>query len=238
MSPVAMKISGDAGVAPPGRLTSVGRVLAVVTAMCLSLSACESMKTTMQTTMDSINIFDDDKTSSSAEASNLDTSADPRKHAVMQAGVAAVVADAVGDYMDQQEASLRDQLTGTDVAVSRIGETIILSMPGNATFSSGSSSVQSKFHPVLDSVIVVLDEFDQTYIDVIGHTDSKGSKEFNQRLSEKRARSVASYFESRAVISERVIADGMGEADPIASNDTRKGRAMNRRVEIKLTPVT
>jgi outer membrane protein OmpA-like peptidoglycan-associated protein len=204
--------------------------------MCLSLSACETMKNTMgsmKNTMDSINFFDGDEATSSADAS-----ADPRKHAVMQAGVATVDPESVGYYMDQQEASLRDELSGTKVAVTRVGKTIILSMPGSATFSSGSSSVQSTFFAVLDSVVVVLDEFDQTYIDIIGHTDSKGSKEFNQRLSERRAQSVASYFESRAVISERLIADGMGEADPIAPNDTREGRAMNRRVEIKLTPVT
>ena len=86
--------------------------------------------------------------------------------------------------------------------------------------------------------MVVLDEFNRTYIDIIGHTDSKGSKEYNQRLSEKRAKSVARYLESNAVKRERVKADGMGEDDPIATNDTREGRAMNRRVEIKLTPVT
>ena len=234
MSHVAMKISEDASVAPSGRVTSVARALAMVTAISLSLSACETMKNTM----DSINIFDDKKASSSANESSVDTNADPRKHAVMRAGVEAVAPDSIGYYMDQQEASLREHLSGTDVAVTRIGETIILSMPGSATFSSGSSSVESSFIPVLDSVVVVLDEFDQTYIDVIGHTDSKGSKEYNQRLSEKRARSVASYFESRAVISERVMADGMGEVDPIAPNDTREGRALNRRVEIKLKPVT
>ena len=113
-----------------------------------------------------------------------------------------------------------------------------VSMPGSATFASGSSSVESKFYPVLDSLVVVLDEFNRTYIDIIGHTDSKGSKEYNQRLSEKRAKSVARYLESNAVKRERVKADGMGEDDPIATNDTREGRAMNRRVEIKLTPVT
>lgn len=241
MSAIAMKISADASLAPAGRATSVGRVLALVAAMCLSLSACETMKNTMDSmknTMDSINIFDGDEATSSADASGFDVSADPRKHAVMRAGLATVDPESVGYYMDQQEASLRDQLAGTKVAVSRVGETIILSMPGSATFSSGSSRVQSKFFAVLDSVVVVLDEFDQTYIDIIGHTDSKGSKEYNQRLSERRAQSVASYFESQAVISERLIADGMGEADPIAPNDTREGRAMNRRVEIRLTPVT
>ncbi len=211
---------------------SMGRALAMITAMVLSLSACETMKNTM----DSMNIFEDDKPS--AASSDVDDTADPRKHAVMRAGVDAVAPNSIGDYMDQQEAKLRRQLAGTDVTVTRIGETIILSMPGSATFASGSSSVDSEFFPVLESVAVVLDEFDQTYVDVIGHTDSKGSREYNQRLSEKRAQSVASYFESREVISERVMADGMGEANPIAPNDTRAGRAQNRRVEIKLKPVT
>jgi len=207
----------------------------MLAAMLFSLTACETMKNTM----DSINIFDDDKASStSAEASSVDANADPRKHAVMRAGVEAVNPESVDYYMDQQEAVLRAQLSGTDVTVTRVGETIVVSVPGSATFSSGSSSVDSKIFPVLDSVVVILDEFDQTYIDVIGHTDSKGSKEYNQRLSEKRAQSVASYFESRAVISERVMSDGMGEVDPIAPNSTSEGRAMNRRVEIKLKPVT
>ena len=235
MSHVAMKISKDVGVAPSGRATSMGRALAMVAAMCLSLSACETMKNTM----DSINVFDEDKAdTASADASSVDASADPRKYAVMRAGVQAVAPESIGSYMDRQEASLREQLSGTDVVVTRIGETIILSMPGSATFSSGSSSVESSFVPVLDSVVIVLDEFNQTYIDVVGRTDSKGSEQNNKHLSEKRARSVASYFESREVISERVMADGMGEADPIAPNNTREGRAMNRRVEIKLKPVT
>ena len=207
----------------------------MLAAMFFSLTACETMKNTM----DSINIFDDDKTSStSAQESSIDANADPRKHAVIRAGVEAVDPGSVDYYMDQQEAVLRAQLSGTDVTVTRVGETIIVSVPGSATFSSGSSSVDSKIFPVLDSVVVILDEFDQTYVDVIGHTDSKGSKEYNQRLSEKRARSVASYFESRAVISERVMSDGMGEVDPIAPNTTSEGRAMNRRVEIRLKPVT
>lgn len=236
MSHVAMKISRDVTVAPSSRVKPVARVLAMITAMFLSLSACETMKDTM----DSINIFNDDEkaSSSTADANSLDITADPRKNAVVRAGVEPVSPESVGYYMDQQEAKLHDQLSGTGVTVMRVGETIVLSMPGSATFASGSSDVDSKFYAVLDSVVVVLDEFNQTYVDVIGHTDSKGSKEYNQRLSEKRARSVAHYLESRAVISERVAADGMGEADPIASNDTREGRAMNRRVEIKLTPVT
>ena len=236
MSHVAIKISEDITVAPSSRVKPVGRVLAMITAMCLSLSACETMKDTM----DSINIFDsDEKASSSAtDANSVGMTADPRKNGVLRAGVEPVSAESVGYYMDQQEDKLHEQLSGTGVTVMRVGETIVLSMPGSATFASGSSNVESEFYPVLDSVVVVLDEFDQTYVDIIGHTDSKGSKEYNQRLSEKRAHSVADYLESRAIISERVAADGMGEADPVAGNDTRKGRAMNRRVEITLKPVT
>lgn len=235
MSNVAMKISEHVSVDPSRRVRSVGRTFAIAAAMSLALSACETMKETM----DSINIFDDDKAdTTTAEVKNSNTPANPRKQAVMKAGVSPVDASAVGYYMDQQETMLREQLNGTGVTITRLGDSIVLNMPGNATFASGSSTVEQRFYPVLDSVVIVLDEFNQTYVDVVGHTDSKGSKEYNQRLSEKRAKSVARYLESSTVMKARVKADGMGEDDPIASNDTREGRAMNRRVEIKLTPVT
>ena len=204
--------------------------------MCLGLSACETMKSTM----DSINIFDDgDKPQAEKVASNsIEADADPRKAAVMQAGVEPLPTNYIEYYMDQQEAKLREQLSDTGLDVAREGFTIVLSMPGSATFPSGSSEVDKKFYPVLDSVVTVLDEYNQTYVDVIGHTDSQGSQEFNQKLSEKRANSVARYLESRALAPQRVKADGMGEKNPIADNGTRQGRAMNRRVEIKLTPIT
>lgn len=235
MSHVAMKNPEDVAAAPASRGRSVGRSLALITAVLFGLSACETIKNTA----DSIGgMFDGDESSSAAtaDASAPDKAANPRKNAVVQAGVEPVPVDYVDYYMDQQEEKLRKQLHGTGVKVSRSGDTIILSMPGK-TFASGSSKVDTKFYPVLDSVVLVLDEFSQTYVDIIGHTDSKGSKEFNQRLSEKRAKSVARYLESR-VVPQRVLADGMGEDAPIASNDTSEGRALNRRVEIKLKPVT
>ncbi len=238
MSHVVVKTSGDAAVEPSSRVKPVGRILAMVTTVCLSLSACETMENTWDSIdLDAINFFDGDE---KADATGSDTkaSAAARKHAVMRAGVKTVDPESVGAYMDQQEARLRGQLSYTGVIVTRVGETIILRMPGSKTFASGSSNVESRFTPVLDSVVAVLDEFNRTYVDVIGHTDSKGSKEYNQRLSEKRAKSVARYLESNEVVTERVMAEGMGEADPIATNNTSKGRAMNRRVEIKLTPIT
>ena len=237
MSHVAMKNSEDVAVASSNRVKPVGRALVLVTAMFFSLSACE----TMQGTMDSVGGFfsdDENATNTTADAGAVDKSADTRKSALVQAGVEPVPTDYADYYMDQQEEKLREQLANTGVSVTRVGDTIILSMPGSSTFASGSSSVDSKFYPVLDSVVLVLDEFNQTYVDIIGHTDSKGSKEYNQRLSEKRAKSVAGYLESSAVTPQRVLADGMGEDHPIATNDTRDGRAQNRRVEIKLKPVT
>jgi len=157
---------------------------------------------------------------------------------LLSAGVAALAGGLVGNYMDKEDAKLRAKLQGTGVSVTRTGDRITLNMPGNVTFASNSSNISADFYAVLDSVVLVLNEFDQTYIDVVGHTDSTGSKELNQRLSEQRATSVARYLNSHKVLTERIIARGVGPGSPVASNETAEGRALNRRVEIVLTPVT
>ncbi len=161
-----------------------------------------------------------------------------RKGALIGLGIGALTGGLVGNYMDQQEAKLRAQLRGTGVSVTRQGDNIILNMPGNVTFATDSSDISSNFYPVLDSVGIVLNEFNKTYVDVIGHTDSTGSLQHNQGLSERRAQSVADYLTSRQVVPERLIVRGVGPQYPIASNDTAEGRAQNRRVEIILTPIT
>lgn len=161
-----------------------------------------------------------------------------RKGVLIGAGLGALTGAAVGDYMDKEEAKLRNQLQGTGVSVSRVGDTVVLHMPGNITFATDSSSIVSGFYPVLDSVALVINEYKQTYVDVIGHTDSTGSEAYNQRLSEARASSVSRYLESQHVLPERIITRGMGESSPVASNTTPEGRAQNRRVEIHLTPLT
>ena len=161
-----------------------------------------------------------------------------RKDILIGAGLGALAGGAVGNYMDKQEAKLRAQLQGTGVSVTRVGDQLVLNMPGNITFATGSASISADFYPVLNSVALVINEFKQTYVDIVGHTDSTGSAEFNQRLSEDRARSVARYLESQNVMSERLVTRGMGLHSPIASNDTPEGRALNRRVEIILSPLT
>ena len=91
---------------------------------------------------------------------------------------------------------------------------------------------------MLDSVVLVLNEYDKTLIEITGHTDSTGSDAHNQELSEQRANSVASYFRSRQVVAQRLVTEGFGERFPIASNETPDGRQQNRRVELRLVPLT
>ena len=161
-----------------------------------------------------------------------------RKNVLLAAGLGALAGGAVGNYMDRQEAKLRTQLQNTGVSVTRVGDTIILNMPGNVTFATNSSNVSADFYAVLDSVALVINEFEKTYVDVIGHTDSTGSADYNQQLSVARASSVARYLESQKVLPERVLTTGMGQNSPIADNDTPEGRALTRRVGIQLTPLT
>lgn len=162
----------------------------------------------------------------------------PRKAVLIGAGIGALTGGLVGNYMDREDDKLRAQLRGTGVSVSRHGQHILLNMPGNVTFSTDSADISSDFYPVLDSVALVLNEFNQTYIDVVGFTDNTGSYEHNQQLSERRATSVARYLESREVVGHRIATRGRGPNDPVASNDTPEGRALNRRVQIVLTPIT
>jgi outer membrane protein OmpA-like peptidoglycan-associated protein len=161
-----------------------------------------------------------------------------RKGALIGAGIGALAGGLVGDYMDREEAKLRAQLQGTGVSVTRVGDTLILSMPGNVTFDTDSANIAASFYPVLDSVGLVINEFEQTYVDVIGHTDNTGTAEYNQQLSVRRADSVARYLESQQVLPQRILTSGQGQNSPVASNDTAEGRSLNRRVEIHLTPLT
>jgi len=167
-----------------------------------------------------------------------DNSKERRKRALIGAGVGALAGGAAGNYMDRQEAKLRAQLQGTGVSVSRSGENIVLNMPGNITFATGSADLNANFFGVLDSVAIVLKEYDKTIIDVSGHTDSVGSDSTNQTLSERRAVTVGKYLEGKGVSDQRVATTGYGKAHPVATNDTPDGRQQNRRVELTLTPIT
>jgi outer membrane protein OmpA-like peptidoglycan-associated protein len=161
-----------------------------------------------------------------------------RKNALIAAGVGALAGGAIGNYMDRQEASLRHDLAGTGVSVTRIGDNITLNMPGNITFKSDSAEIEPSFYKVLNSVDLVLKKYNKTVVEVAGHTDSTGSAEYNQKLSERRANAVAQYLETQGLASNRVVTIGAGETKPVADNSTPEGRQANRRVELTLTPLT
>ena len=162
---------------------------------------------------------------------------DRTKGVLIGAGVGALAGGSVGYYMDRQEDKLRKQLQGTGVSVTRDGNNIILNMPSNITFDFDSYQLKPAFKPTLDSVVLVLNEFESTLITVEGHTDSKGSEAYNQKLSENRALSVSDYLIGKGVKKQRMAAIGKGELEPIADNNTINGRAQNRRVELTLEPI-
>jgi len=162
---------------------------------------------------------------------------DRKKGALTGAVAGGAIGAGIGYYMDRQEAALRERLQNTGVRVQREGDNIRLVMPGNITFATGRYEIRPDFYGVLDGVATVLTEFDRTAIKVAGHTDSTGSLELNQTLSEQRADSVRQYLIQRQVAAGRVQAAGYGPRYPIASNDSGDGRQANRRVELELLPM-
>jgi len=167
-----------------------------------------------------------------------DDAVERRQRALIGAGVGALAGGSVGYYMDRQEAKLRAELEGTGVSVTRIGDNITLNMPGNVTFATDSSDLRPAFFDVLNSVGTVLTEFDQTVVEVAGHTDSSGSESYNQSLSERRAGTVTQYLQTQGIVGQRLMTVGMGELRPIADNSSDSGKQANRRVEITMVPVT
>lgn len=162
---------------------------------------------------------------------------DSGQHARNAAVGCGLIGASIGHYMDNQEAKLRQSLQNTGVSVKREGDQIRLIMPGNITFATNRSNLQADFMPVLDSVVVVLKEYEKTIVEVQGYTDSTGSWEHNMKLSEARASSVANYLQSGGIIGQRLVTNGKGPSDPIASNSSQEGRALNRRVEIRLRAI-
>lgn len=157
-----------------------------------------------------------------------------KKGALIGAGIGAATGAAGGGYMDYQAAQLRKELTGTGVQVKEIDGRIYLVMPGNITFDTNQAFIKQSFQPVVISISKVLKEYDKTLVQVNGYTDNTGSDAINNPLSVKRANAIADFLKIQGVAANRIIANGYGSANPIASNATAAGREQNRRVEIVL----
>lgn len=158
------------------------------------------------------------------------------KRLVFGAAIGAIAGAAIGGYMDKQEEEFREELSGTGIDVIREGDNIRLVMPSNITFATNQSYITSGFHATLNDVAKVLTKFDKTYLSIEGHTDSQGSNEFNQKLSEQRAISVRNYLVQQNILDGRLQVTGYGETKPLVDNSSDKNRAINRRVEIQIIP--
>lgn len=139
----------------------------------------------------------------------------------------------IGRRMDKQAEEMKEVLG--DAEVIREGEGIIINFKEKVLFGYDRSDLGTSAQANLDKLVNILNKYPDTDIQVIGHTDSKGSDEYNQGLSERRATAVINYLRSRNISSTRTTAKGMGETDPVAANDTEENRSLNRRVEFVIT---
>lgn len=156
------------------------------------------------------------------------------KGALIGAGIGALGGAGTGGYMDYQASLLRKELVGTGVQVKEANGQVYLIMPGNITFDTNEAYIKQSFQPVVVSIAKVLKEYDKTFIQVNGYTDSTGNDAINNPLSVKRANAVANFLKIQGVAANRIVANGFGSKNPIASNATAAGREQNRRVEIVL----
>lgn len=160
------------------------------------------------------------------------------KGAIIGGAAGALAGAALGAYLDNQQAELNRQLAGTGGSVQRVGDQLNVVIPSDVTFDFDSARIRTEFYPTLNGIAQTLNNYPQSNIIIIGHTDSTGSDSYNQALSERRAESVAAYLVGRGVLDRRIQVGGAGETQPIASNATPEGRAMNRRVEMQIIPIT
>jgi len=158
------------------------------------------------------------------------------KGAAIGCAAAGTVGAVVGSEMDKQEELLRKELRSSGVIVKRSGNNIKLILDGDITFTSGSAQVSSSMKPTFKSIVKVMNNFKKTNLIIIGHTDSQGSTQYNQNLSEVRAKSVQQNLNGYGLARNRTFTDGFGESSPLCSNSTTQGRACNRRVELVISP--
>ncbi len=150
--------------------------------------------------------------------------------------IGAGIGGAVGDNLDRQEAALRQQMGGSGVSIVNTGSQLIVTLPEAITFPVDSARLRPSFVGSLNDLARNLQQYPDTTVEIVGHTDSTGTPSYNQQLSQRRALSVRAVLVNAGVSSQRLRAIGQGESNPVASNATAAGRQQNRRVEIFITP--
>src|SRR6188768_434211 len=158
---------------------------------------------------------------------------------IVGAGIGGVAGGVIGNKLDQQIRELDEATEGSGVDVSKTpdGESILVNLP-DVTFAVDSTTISPSFRAALDDVAASLQKYPDSLVDVMGHTDSTGSDAHNLDLSKRRAESVKGYLVMRGVSGTRIATVGYGEQYPRADNTTAEGKALNRRVEIRITPIS
>ena len=153
--------------------------------------------------------------------------------AIIGAAVGGTAGAVIGRRMDKQAEEM--QRVMGDAEVRREGEGIVINFKEKVLFGFNQSDLGTSAKTNLDKLVNVLNKYPDTNIEVIGHTDDKGSDSYNKQLSERRSQATAAYLRSKGISSNRVQAKGMGESDPVAPNTTEEGQSQNRRVEFVIT---
>ncbi len=200
----------------------------------LFIASCESIKNSNQTQRGAVIGTAAGAVIGGILGNNLGKGGNTAVGAVIGGVVGGTVGGVIGNKMDKQARKIDEVLPGAEV--NRVGEGIVLVLGENSVnFDLNKSTLTAQAKQNLDKLIPVFSEYADTDIKIFGYTDSTGKVDFNKNLSEKRAASVKSYLVSKGMAPERIITEGMGVNDPIASNDTAEGRAKNRRVEFTIT---
>jgi outer membrane protein OmpA-like peptidoglycan-associated protein len=208
--------------------------LALALILSIGLSSCEAVKNTNNTQRGVGIGAGAGAVIGGILGNNLGKGGNTALGAIIGGVVGGTVGGVIGNKMDKQAQKIDEVLPGADVE--RVGEGIRLVLNENSVnFDLGKSTLTAKAKGNLDKLVAVFNEYPDTDIQIFGYTDSSGSDELNQKLSEQRAASVKAYLASKGLKSARFTTVGRGEADPIASNDTKDGMAKNRRVEFAIT---
>jgi outer membrane protein OmpA-like peptidoglycan-associated protein len=152
--------------------------------------------------------------------------------AIIGAAVGGVAGAVIGSQMDKQREELASELEGA--RVERYGEGVLVTFDSGLLFDFDSSVVKGAARSNLTELANSLRNYPDTEVLIVGHTDAQGSDSYNQGLSERRAAAAKNFLVSQGIPTDRVRTEGLGESEPVASNDTDAGRAQNRRVEVAI----
>ena len=209
------------------QLGHLSRGVAALAAASLALSACASLNTNKEK-----GAVIGAAVGGAAGAAVGRANGSTAKGAIIGAVVGGVAGGVIGHQMDQQAKELEQNIPGA--IVERVGEGIQVTFPSGLLFDFDSDAIKSTAAQNLSNLAASLDKYPNTSLLIVGHTDAQGSDDYNQKLSERRARSAALYLANQGVSAARLQTVGRGEIEPVATNDDESGRQKNRRVEVAI----